>query len=252
MIYSALHLLPPHKCSLLGRSGSALHLLTSLNVHPESVRKLSFSTSLGSVRADIPSELKGESWSRLGINVESNYDPLYVVPSGKNKIVGSLLAAAKEAERVFLATDGDREGEAIANHLRNLLIREGGEDKEYLRVTFTEITSTCVLDSMNSPRTVDPDLVSAQEARRIVDRLAGFTVSPVLWRKVAPGLSAGRVQSVGLSLVVDRERERMAYKKTEWYDAQAEFEGGVKGELVEVAGVRVAKGKVRRSLRHDN
>jgi DNA topoisomerase-1 len=169
----------------------------------------------------------------LGVDVESNFRPTYVVIDGKEKILRELKRAARQAERVFLAPDPDREGEAIAWHIAEEL--DGDPDK-ILRVEFNEITERAVKEAMKSPRRLNPDLFNAQQARRILDRLVGYKLSPLLWRKVKRGLSAGRVQSVALRLVVDREREIEAFKPVEYWSitatlsATADLPGGRKGE----------------------
>ncbi len=147
------------------------------------------------------------------------YSPSYVLIPGKEKIVSQLRSAASSAERVLLATDPDREGEAMAWHLTQVL----GPNVQMERVTFTEITPTAIAAAVEKPTNVNPHLVRAQETRRILDRLAGFTVSPVLWRKIAPGLSAGRVQSVGMALTVQRERERLMFQSVDYASISGVF-----------------------------
>lgn len=171
---------------------------------------------LPSSAKQIPAKYKDEKWSRLGVNVEDSFAPLYVTISGKQKVLRHLRDVLKECEDLVLATDGDREGEAIAWHLSEILKPKG----QVWRAVFTEITPTAISRSFQSLRELDHDLIKAQEARRIVDRLAGYTVSPILWTSIAPKLSAGRVQSVALSLIVNREKERLRFKPSEFWEAQ--------------------------------
>ena len=156
----------------------------------------------------------------LSIDVEHGFKPEYVVPDDKKKIVADLKKAAKAAATVWLASDEDREGEAISWHLFDTL---GLKKENTRRIVFHEITKTAIMNAIESPRDIDMNLVDAQQARRILDRLVGFELSPVLWRKIQPKLSAGRVQSVALRLVVDREREIMAFRKEQYYKVEAVF-----------------------------
>ena len=158
----------------------------------------------------------------LGVDVENNLTPTYVVIEGKEKVLKDLKKAAKEADKIYLGPDPDREGEAIAWHIAGEL--KGAPDRVF-RVEFNEITEKAVTDAIKHPRKIDMDLVDAQQARRILDRLVGYKLSPFLWRKVRRGLSAGRVQSVALRLVVDREREIGAFKATEYWSITASLEG---------------------------
>ena len=182
--------------------------------------------SIGHVRdlpssaAEIPAAVKGESWARLGVNVESGYAPLYVVPGEKKSKIRELKAKLKEASALYLATDEDREGEAISLHLLELLKPR----VPVKRMVFHEITNAAIDEAIQNCRDVNASLVDAQEARRILDRLYGYEVSPILWRKIAPRLSAGRVQSVTTRLVVERERERMAFRSASWWDAKVTLE----------------------------
>ncbi|MBU1967436.1 hypothetical protein KKH50_04075 [Patescibacteria group bacterium] len=156
---------------------------------------------------------------QLGVDVENDFEPTYEVVSGKRKIVNILKKAAKTADKIYLAMDPDREGEAIAWHVKYLI--ENGKPKksqEFLRATFHEITKSAVLDAIKKPNEINIDLVDAQQARRILDRLVGYKVSPVLWRKVRRGLSAGRVQSPALRLIVEREKEIEAFKPEEYWE----------------------------------
>ena len=182
--------------------------------------------SIGHVRdlpsraAEIPAAVKGESWARLGVDVEHGYAPLYVVPSEKKGKIRELKAKLKDASALYLATDEDREGEAISWHLLELLKPR----VPVKRMVFHEITRAAIEAAVENCREVDSSLVDAQEARRILDRLYGYEVSPILWRKIAPRLSAGRVQSVATRLVVERERERMAFRSASWWDAKVTLE----------------------------
>ncbi len=162
--------------------------------------------SIGHVR-DLPK-------SKMGVDIEDNFDPKYINIRGKGDLIKSLKTAAKKADRVYLATDPDREGEAIAWHLAYIL---GISEDETCRVTFHEITKEAVKSAVKNPRTIDIKLVDAQQARRVLDRLVGYSISPILWRKVKKGLSAGRVQSVATKLICDREREIMAFIPKEFW-----------------------------------
>jgi DNA topoisomerase-1 len=158
----------------------------------------------------------------MGIDIKENFKPNFIVIPGKEKVIKELKKASKEADAVYLAPDPDREGEAIAWHIAEEI--NGNSDKIY-RIAFNEITRTAVLDSIKKPGKIDTKKVDAQLARRVLDRLAGYELSPLLWRKVRRGLSAGRVQSVAVRLVVDREREIEAFKQEEYWSVNAEFEG---------------------------
>ncbi len=185
---------------------------------PTKARKLSgylgkdfkIEASVGHVR-DLPK-------SKLGVDVEKDFEPTYQVVRGKGKVVKQLKSAGKKADEVYLAMDPDREGEAIAWHVKYLLADAGVEDAKFKRATFYEITKSAVLKSIENPGSVNLDLVDAQQARRVLDRLVGYKISPVLWRKVRRNLSAGRVQSVALRLIVEREREREAFKPEEYWE----------------------------------
>ncbi|MGH2676038.1 MAG: type I DNA topoisomerase, partial [Actinomycetota bacterium] len=166
--------------------------------------------SMGHIR-DLPE-------SKIGVDTERNFEPEFVVPDQKKKVVTALRQAHKRAEELWLATDYDREGEAIAFHLAELLKVDVDDAK---RVTFTEITKEAVQQAFHSPRTIDIRLVEAQQARRILDRLVGYKLSPILWKKVRTGLSAGRVQSVALRLIVEREREIQKFKPKEYWTVDA-------------------------------
>jgi DNA topoisomerase I len=167
-------------------------------------------SSLGHVRdlpssaAEIPAACKGREWARMGVNVDQDFEPLYVIPAAKKKTVAALKKLAKEADELFLATDEDREGESIGWHLAEVL----KPTCPVRRMVFHEITAEAIENALAAPRDLDLNLVRAQEARRILDRLVGYTLSPLLWKKIAPRLSAGRVQSVAVRLLVERERKR--------------------------------------------
>src|ERR1039457_7195436 len=204
--------------------------------------------SIGHIRdlpqsaADIPVSVKGEKWARLGINVHDHFKPVYVVSSDRKKIVAELKAALKQVDEVYLATDEDREGEAIAWHLSEVL----SPTVPVKRMVFHEITPAAIARAVDEWRDLDRRLVDAQEARRILDRLYGYEVSPVLWKKVMPRLSAGRVQSVATRMIVERERARMRFRAATWWDLEGTFDadGQVFGaNLVAVGGTPVATGR---------
>ncbi|MEV0974581.1 type I DNA topoisomerase [Microtetraspora glauca] len=195
---------------------------------------------------DIPEKYKGEAWARLGVNVDHEFEPLYVVNPDKKSQVSKLKQLLKDADELYLATDEDREGEAIAWHLREVLKPK----VPVHRMVFHEITPHAIQDAVSNPRDLDLRLVDAQETRRILDRLYGYEVSPVLWKKVKPRLSAGRVQSVATRLVVERERDRMAFTAASYWDLQALFDTGrdedprrFSATLTAVDGRRVAQGR---------
>jgi DNA topoisomerase-1 len=192
--------------------------------------------------AQIPASAKGKPWARLGVNVDDNFKPLYVLTQRGRESVKSLKAALKDAPALYLATDEDREGEAIAWHLFEALKPKVPTH----RLVFHEITETAIRAALADPRELDLNLVRAQETRRIIDRLYGYDVSPVLWRKVKPKLSAGRVQSVAVRLVVDRERKRMAFVSAGWWGLSASFQtelGSYEGQLQSIGGTRCAMGR---------
>ena len=163
--------------------------------------------------------------NKLSVDIEHGFTPEYVIPADKKKVVAELKKLVGEVKTVWLASDEDREGEAISWHLYEVL---GLKDKDTKRIVFHEITEEAILNAVKNPRDINMDLVDAQQARRVLDRLVGFEVSPILWRKIQPKLSAGRVQSVALRLVVDREREIMAFNREAYYKTDAVFtpEGG--------------------------
>src|SRR6185312_9027580 len=203
-------------------------------------------SSVGHIRdlpdsaAEIPEKYKGESWARLGVNVDHGFEPLYVVDPDKKKTVAQLKKQLAGADELLLATDEDREGEAIAWHLLQVL----DPKVPTRRMVFHEITRDAIERALEETREVDDNLVDAQESRRILDRLYGYEVSPVLWKKIMRGLSAGRVQSVATRLVVERERERMAFRAAEWWDLLATFDpDSFEARLVSVDGQRVAQGR---------
>ncbi|MEG9249305.1 type I DNA topoisomerase [Arthrobacter sp. Soc17.1.1.1] len=207
--------------------------------------------SMGHIRdlpqpSDLPAELKKSSVGKFAVDLDKDFEPYYVVSPEKRKTVAELKAALKDADELYLATDADREGEAIAWHLLQVLKPK----VPVYRLTFGEITKEAVTRALGELRDVDIPMVDAQETRRILDRLYGYEISPVLWRKVARGLSAGRVQSVATRLVVERERERMAFRAASYWDLTGTFtpEDSAKGgafpaKLVAVDGSRIASGK---------
>ena len=195
--------------------------------------------------AEIPAEIKKQKWSRLGINVDSDFTPLYIIPSDKEKRVNELKKAVKNASEVYLATDEDREGESISWHLLEVL----NPKVPVKRLVFHEITKKAIEESLSNAREIDQNLVRAQETRRIIDRLYGYSVSPLLWKKMVPRLSAGRVQSVAMRLLVQRERERARFRSADYWDLKAMFEAAsdrslpFEGVLTHVDGKRVATGR---------
>ena len=205
--------------------------------------------SMGHVRdlpesaTDIPPELKKESWATLGVNVDRGFEPLYIVPKEKRKLVKELKDALKGAQELILATDEDREGESIGWHLAQLLDAK----VPVKRMTFSEITRDAILEAIRSPRKLDENLVSAQETRRVLDRLYGYRLSPLLWKKIAPKLSAGRVQSVAVRVLVRRELERMAFRKGSYWDLKTTLVNGggdaFDSTLQTLGGKRVAAGR---------
>ncbi len=191
--------------------------------------------------AEIPEKLKKEPWARLGIDVEHDFAPLYVVSSEKKSHIAKLRKLLEDADQLYLATDEDREGEAIAWHLLDVLKPK----VEVKRMVFNEITKAAILRAVDSAREIDMRLVRAQEARRALDRLYGYEVSPLLWRKIAPGLSAGRVQSVATKLLVEREKERMAFVSAAWWDVDLELAKEAtrfEAELASIGGRKLARG----------
>ncbi len=208
-------------------------------------------SSMGHIRdlprsaAEIPAKVKGEEWARLGVNVDHDFEPLYVVSKERRERVKKLKALLKDADELYLATDEDREGESIAWHLIEVL----KPTVPIKRMVFHEITQSAIDEAFNNPRDVDQQLVQAQEARRILDRLYGYEVSPVLWRKIQQGLSAGRVQSVAVRIIVERERERIAFQSAGYWSLDAilaksgELDLTFDASLLRVDDKKVATGK---------
>jgi DNA topoisomerase I len=191
--------------------------------------------------SEIPANVKGEKWASLGVNVGEDFQPLYVVPKDKKKVVSELKSALKEADELLLATDEDREGESISWHLLQVLQPKVPTK----RMVFHEITDDAIKAALDRCREVDQRLVRAQETRRILDRLVGYTLSPLLWKKIAPSLSAGRVQSVAVRLLVLRERERLAFVKGGYWDLKASLEKdqtNFDAKLVSLKDKKVATG----------
>ena len=204
--------------------------------------------SMGHVRdlpsssADIPASVKKEKWAQLGVNVDAGFEPLYVIPKTKTKTITELKKLLKDADELYLATDEDREGESISWHLLELLKPK----VPVHRMVFHEITEHAIKEALAHPRSLDENLVHAQETRRILDRLVGYSLSPVLWKKITYGLSAGRVQSVALKAIIDRERARMAFKSANYFDVLATLEQDgtpFEAELVESNGKKLITGK---------
>lgn len=207
-------------------------------------------SSMGHVRdlpasaKEIPAKYKKEKWANLGIDVNHDFKPLYIIPPGKKKVVDRLKKELKDADELILATDEDREGEGISWHLTEVLKPK----VPIKRMVFHEITEEAIREALQNFRGININLVNAQEARRILDRLAGYTLSPLLWKKIAPGLSAGRVQSVAVKLLVDRERERIRFKSGSYWDLQAKLAAGGSDEwfdagMAKLNGKRIATGK---------
>lgn len=203
--------------------------------------------SMGHVRdlpnnaSEIPAAHKGEKWANLGVNTSNNFEPLYVVPKDKKKVVKELKDALKGADQLLLATDEDREGESISWHLLQLL----NPKVPVKRMVFHEITKEAIGRALEQTRELDMELVHAQETRRILDRLVGYTLSPLLWKKVAWGLSAGRVQSVAVRLLVQRERARRAFRSGSYWDLKAQLQQGgsaFDAKLTHLKGERIAGG----------
>ena len=223
----------PAKAKTLGRFLGAAYRVEASFGH---VRDLPESA------AEVPKEIKGKDWGRLGVDVESDFTPYYVVPGDKRKQVAHLKAALKEASEILLATDPDREGESISWHLTQVLKPK----VPIRRIVFHEITEDAVREALSQPSGVNENLVRAQESRRILDRLYGYTLSPLLWKKVQTGLSAGRVQSVAVRLVVEREEERRAFHSAEYWGLEARLRGDGRefvATLVRLGDRRIASGK---------
>jgi DNA topoisomerase-1 len=203
--------------------------------------------SMGHVRdlprsaSEIPAAVKGEKWAQLGVNPETDFEPLYVIPSDKKKVVKALKDALKNADELVLATDEDREGESISWHLLQVLKPK----VPIKRMVFHEITEDAIQAALDNCRDIDDQLVRAQETRRILDRLVGYTLSPLLWKKIAWGLSAGRVQSVAVKLLVKREQERRAFRKGSYWDLKATLlkeQEAFEAKLISLGGTRLATG----------
>jgi DNA topoisomerase I len=203
--------------------------------------------SMGHVRdlpasaEEVPPNYKDKDWASLGVDVENDFEPLYVVPKSKGKVVKELKEALKGVSELILATDEDREGESISWHLLQILKPKVPTK----RMVFHEITREAIQAALKNCREIDENLVHAQETRRILDRLVGYTLSPLLWKKIAKGLSAGRVQSVAVRLLVQRERERRAFKSANYWDLKANLEKdktGFEARLVTLSGQKVATG----------
>ncbi len=207
--------------------------------------------SMGHIRdlpqsaADIPEKFKKEEWAKVGVNVDQDFEPLYVVPKGKSKVITDLKKKLAQAEILYLATDEDREGESISWHLLEVLKPK----VPVKRMVFHEITKSAIEHALTDTREVDMRLVRAQETRRILDRLVGYTVSPLIWKKIAYGLSAGRVQSAGLRLIVARERERIRFRSATYWNLEAELKksgnnGGIfAAKTITLNGKRIATTK---------
>jgi len=205
-------------------------------------------SSIGHIRdlpksaAEIPAKVKKEPWARLGVDVDNGFKPLYVVSAAKSEQVKKLKKLLSEASEVYLATDEDREGESIAWHLLEVLAPK----VPVKRMVFHEITQQAIDQAIQNPRDIDANLVSAQEARRILDRLYGYEVSPVLWKKVMQGLSAGRVQSVFTRIVVERERERIHFVAADWWDITGKFltkdKQTLSSAITKIGGLQTADG----------
>src|SRR5438874_7172821 len=207
-------------------------------------------SSIGHIRdlprraADVPAAYKNEPWARLGVDVDNGFKPLYVLSSEKRQQVAKLRSLLKDASELYLATDEDREGESIAWHLLEVL----GPQVPVKRMVFHEITQQAIRQAVDDWRELDRRLVDAQEARRILDRLYGYEVSPVLWKKVMPRLSAGRVQSVATRILVERERARMRFHAAGYWDLEGNFakrgsDASFAAALVALDGRRLATGK---------
>src|SRR6187431_1164746 len=191
---------------------------------------------------EIPEEIKKQKWGRMGVDTEGDFKPYYVVPNDKRKHVQALKAALKDATQVYLATDPDREGESISWHIKEILKPK----VPVKRIIFHEITESAINEAVKDAQDVNENLVRAQESRRILDRLYGYTLSPLLWKKVQTGLSAGRVQSVAVRLIVEREEERRAFRSSVYWDIEAPMKGEGRefvATLVRINEQRVATGK---------
>ena len=204
--------------------------------------------SMGHVRdlppsaSQIPEKYKKQKWSRLGVNVEEDFSPLYIVPTDKKKVVKLLKDALKNADELYIATDEDREGESIGWHLLEILKPK----VPVRRMVFHEITKSAIMEALENTREMDKHLVEAQETRRVLDRLVGYSISPLLWKKIAPKLSAGRVQSVAVRILVQREKERILFIPAEYWDLKAGLATGsapFDAVMTHTAGLRLATGR---------
>src|SRR3954468_4435752 len=223
----------PTKAKTLGRFLGDRYQVESTYGH---VRDLPESAS------QVPEEIRKKKWGRLGVDTDGDFKPYYVVPDDKRKRVNELKIALKGASEVMLATDPDREGESISWHLLQVLKPK----VPVKRIVFHEITKKAIDQAVKDAHDVDDNLVRAQESRRILDRLYGYTLSPMLWKKVQTGLSAGRVQSVAVRLIVDREEERLAFRTARYADLEAQFAADGRtfaGTLTRLGDVRIASGK---------
>ena len=224
----------PHKATMIAGYLGPRYTVRASQGH---VRDLPTSAS------QVPAKVKGQPWARTGVDVDHDFTPVYVVPQEKKATIRELKGLLKDADELLLATDGDREGEAIAWHL----LDELKPKVPVRRMVFNEITEKAINEAVRHTRELDTDLVDAQETRRILDRLYGYEVSPVLWKKVMPRLSAGRVQSVATRLVVDRERERMAFTSASYWDMEAHLRAGSESDftarLTALDGTKVAGGR---------
>jgi len=205
-------------------------------------------SSVGHIRdlprkaGDVPAKYKGQPWANLGVNVDKDFEPLYIVTKEKKDTVKTLKNMLKDASELYLATDEDREGESIAWHILEVLKPK----VPVKRMVFHEITPSAIRDALDSPRDLDQKLVDAQEARRVIDRLYGYEVSPVLWKKIQPRLSAGRVQSVATRVIVQRERERMQFRSASYWDIEGTVtvdNGTFSSKLLQIDAQRIATGK---------
>src|SRR3989338_5557450 len=213
--------------------------------------------SMGHVR-DLPK-------SKLGVDTNKNFEPQYVIPADKKKIVDFLKVASKKSNEIILATDPDREGEAIAWHIANIIgefqsskpstraqaegfnVQKEKNNSNFKRIVFHEMTKDAIIAALKSPRSLDFNLIDAQQARRVLDRLVGYKLSPLLWKKVKIGLSAGRVQSVAVRLVVEREREREKFQKQEYWNITAKLqnqESGIRNQELETQAERIFEAKL--------
>ena len=201
--------------------------------------------------AERPAKIKGQPWADLAVDVNHGFEPYYIVPTESKKHVTRLRKELKQADRVLLATDEDREGESIGWHLLEVLKPKVPHE----RIVFHEITPAAIERALESPRAIDGNLVEAQESRRILDRLYGYSLSPLLWRKLGQGTSAGRVQSVALKFLVDRERERMGFVSARYWGADAEYLSGdqlLSARLQSLGGADLPAARPTSIRRRDN